>query len=94
MITIIIVCDRCSNTIEEDLSNMSFKGEDIIRQAGFQYIHANKQNMLICNGCFNKFKELKGMQEEKAYNEVCKFFKICEKEEDGENRGGEENERI
>ena len=85
MVILTIVCDRCSKEIEEDLSNnTSCNVEDQARKAGFQHVHANRKNMLICGGCFNQFQELKDIQEEKAYKEVCKFFKSCGKEENGD----------
>lgn len=87
-----MVCDRCSKEEIVDLSHSSFKSEDEIRKAGFQYVHANRKNLLICSGCNNKFKELKGIQEEKAYKEMCDFFKNCEGKDNERNTNGEKNE--
>lgn len=92
MIILTMVCDRCSKETEIDLSHSTFKSEDEIRKAGFQYVHANKKNMLICSGCNNKFKELRGLQEEKAYREVCEFFNTCGKDRNERNTDGETNE--
>ena len=85
MIILTMVCDRCGKETVEDLSNTSFHVDDQARKANFHYINANKRNMMICNGCFNQFEELKGMQEEKAFKEACEFFQTCGKEEDGDN---------
>lgn len=90
MVILTIVCDRCSKESEQDMSQISFNVDDATRKAGFQNIHANKKNMLICGGCFNQFKELKDIQEEKAYKEVCEFFLDCGREDDG-NIGEPEN---
>lgn len=92
MIILTMVCDRCSKEEEMDLSTSSFKSEDMIRKAGFQYIHANKKNMLICSGCYNQYKKLKGIQEEKAHREICNFFKNFEGMENERNNGGKEND--
>ena len=94
MVILTLLCDRCGKEVSTDLSNSSFKSEDEIRKAGFQNIHANRKNMLICSGCYNQFKELKGLQEEKAYREVCEFFNDCRYKglDDEGFTGGEENE--
>lgn len=79
MVVLTIVCDRCSKEVITDLSGAStLTLSDQIRKEGFQYVTANKTDMLICSGCNNKFKELVGVQEEKAYREVCEFFDNCE----------------
>lgn len=92
MIILTMVCDRCSKEVVQDLSNKSFKGDEEARKAGFQHIHANKKNMLICGGCYNQFKELKDIQEDKAYKEVCEFFKTCGKEKNERDTDGKTDE--
>lgn len=93
MLTLTIVCDRCSKETVMDLSDTSFTSEDQIRKAGFMYIHANKKNMLICTNCNKGFKELVELQEEKAFSEVCEFFNNCEGTKNGYNSGAK-NDRV
>lgn len=94
MITLTMVCDRCSKEEVEDLSNTSFTGDDVIRKAGFHYVNDGRTNIMICSGCNNQFKELKGMQEEQASSEVCLFFDNCEEWNKNGYNSGAKNDRI
>ena len=91
MVTLTMGCDRCSKETEVDLSNSSFNSEDEVRKAGFRYVNNGQINIMICTGCYNKYKELIGMQEEKAYLEVCHFFDNCTEREKNELYGRTEN---
>jgi len=93
MLALTIVCDRCSKEVVRDLSDTSFTSEDQIRKAKFQYINANKKNMLICTDCNKGFRELVELQEKKSFVEVCEFFKKCEGKENGHS-DGDKNGRI
>lgn len=95
MIILAMVCDRCSKEMVMDLSGSTILDlQEQIRKEGFQYVHANKKNMLICTGCNNKFKELVGEHEERAYKELCEFFKDCKGNGKNGINDGDKNGRI
>jgi hypothetical protein len=94
MIILTMVCDRCSKETEIDLtgtSSLDLNGQ--LRKEGFQYVNANKKNMLICTGCANKYKELVGLHQERAYKEVCEFFDNCKGKDNNGNNNGAEDDR-
>lgn len=83
MILLTVRCDRCGKEVSQNITDDRLD-DDMIRQLGFNRIHANngKGNILICNDCKKLLRDLHSKLELHKEQTLNKFFANKEEEKD------------